>query len=109
ARAIAASPVPVVSAIGHETDFSLSDFVADLRAPTPSAAAELLAPERSELLQRLRTLQRRLHALQQHRLHQAAQRADRASLRLNALRPQARLQAFAQRREEAMRRLRAGL
>lgn len=53
ARAIAASRLPVVSAVGHEIDFSISDFVADLRAPTPSAAAELLAPDTSELLRRL--------------------------------------------------------
>ncbi len=107
ARTIAASPVPVVSAIGHETDFSLSDFVADLRAPTPSAAAELLVPDRADLSLRLEGLQRRLSALQANRLRQAAQRTDRASLRLNALRPQARLAAHAQRREEALRRLQA--
>lgn len=107
ARAIAAAPVPVVSAIGHETDFSLSDFAADLRAPTPSAAAELLVPERIELGQRLAGLQRRLVALQRHRLQQSAQRVDRAGLRLQAQRPEARLQALAQRRETAMRRLQA--
>ena len=101
ARAIAASPVPVVSAIGHETDFSLSDFAADLRAPTPSAAAELLVPDRAALSARLDTLHRRLANLQQHALGERNQRADRAFLRLQALRPQARLSALAQRAQQA--------
>ncbi len=105
ARAIAASPVPVVSAIGHETDFSLSDFAADLRAPTPSAAAELLVPDRTALTARLDTLQRRLANLQQHGLRERSQRADRAFLRLQALRPQARLSALAQRAHQAHARL----
>ncbi|WP_399682122.1 exodeoxyribonuclease VII large subunit [Xenophilus sp.] len=107
ARAIAASPVPVVSAIGHETDFSLSDFAADLRAPTPSAAAELLVPHADDLRRRLKALDQRLVAVQRHKLRQAAQRADRASLRLQALRPQARLQLLCQRQSEALRRLAA--
>lgn len=55
ARAIAASAVPVVSAVGHETDFTIADFVADLRAPTPSAAAELIAPSREEYVDRIRS------------------------------------------------------
>ncbi len=79
ARAIAASTTPVVSAVGHETDFSLSDFAADLRAPTPSVAAELLVPDRRDLDARLRNLQRRLAQLQAHALGQAMQRADRAA------------------------------
>ena len=53
ARAIYESAIPVVSAVGHEIDFSISDFVADLRAPTPSAAAELIVPDGAELRRRL--------------------------------------------------------
>jgi exodeoxyribonuclease VII large subunit len=104
-RAIAASPVPVVSAVGHETDFSLADFAADLRAPTPSVAAELLVPSCDDMARRLRALDARLHNLQAQRLRQAMQRADRLALRLNALRPQARLDMLRRRQAEALRRL----
>ena len=62
ARAIYASPVPIISAVGHETDFTIADFVADLRAPTPSAAAELVAPHKSALKQEVDASLQRLHA-----------------------------------------------
>ncbi len=107
ARAIAASLTPVVSAVGHETDFSLSDFAADLRAPTPSVAAELLVPDQQDLVRRLRRDAARLVQLQRHALGQAMQQADRLLLRLNALSPQARLQALRQRHAELGRRLHA--
>ena len=105
ARAIAASAVPVVSAIGHETDFTLADFAADLRAPTPSAAAELLVPDAATLAARLDGLHRQLHGQHANRLRQFMQRTDRAFLRLQAQRPQARLDALAQRARQAQARL----
>ncbi|PAK93925.1 exodeoxyribonuclease VII large subunit [Stenotrophomonas rhizophila] len=105
ARAIAASNTPVVSAVGHETDFSLADFAADLRAPTPSVAAELLVPDQRDLQLRLRRFAARLVQLQRHGLGQAMQRADRALLRLNAQSPQNRLQLLQRRQQDLARRL----
>ncbi len=107
ARAIASSPVPVVSAVGHEVDVSLADFAADLRAPTPSVAAELLVPDRADLAAHLRAQARRLHAIHERLLRHAAQRTDRAALRLQALQPQARLDALRRRQADALRRLHA--
>ncbi len=63
ARAIAAADIPVISAVGHETDFTICDFVADLRAPTPSAAAELAVPETETLKHRFYNVIDRMHAL----------------------------------------------
>ncbi|HLM53632.1 MAG TPA: exodeoxyribonuclease VII large subunit [Pseudoxanthomonas sp.] len=106
-RAVAASKVPVIVAVGHETDFCLAEFAADLRAPTPSAAAELLVPDHSDLRMRLQGLRRRTQGLQAHALRQAMQRADRVALRLQVQRPQARLELLRRRQHEAYRRLQA--
>jgi len=109
ARAIHASTVPVVSAVGHEIDFSIADFVADLRAPTPSAAAELLVPDAVATGRHLRQLQQRLLTLQQRRLQSQSQRLDHLLVRLQTQRPQARLQRDGERLLHLQRRLTAAL
>jgi exodeoxyribonuclease VII large subunit len=63
ARAIYNSKKPIISAVGHETDFTISDFVADIRAPTPSAAAELAVPDMNEILQSIKTYTKQLHQI----------------------------------------------
>jgi len=78
ARAIVASPVPVISGVGHETDFTICDFVADLRAPTPSAAAELVVRRKDEFFAHIDRIGERLDAAMHHRLR-------RMELRLHAL------------------------
>lgn len=109
ARAIHASAVPVVSAVGHEIDFSIADFVADLRAPTPSAAAELLVPDAVAIERQLQQWQQRLLTLQQRQLQSHAQRVDHLMARLQAQRPQARLARDQQRLLELKRRLASAL
>ena len=79
ARAIAASRLPVVSGVGHETDFTISDFVATARAPTPTAAAVLVSREREESLEQLRRLAHRLQRVLQLSLERGEQRLDLAS------------------------------
>lgn len=76
ARAIFAAEIPVVSAVGHETDFTIADFVADLRAPTPSAAAELVCPSSSEILRGLQGLNDKLKAALIHNIEQKNKKLD---------------------------------
>lgn len=82
ALAIAASSIPIISGIGHETDFTIADFVADMRAPTPTSAAELVSRDRKELSQYLNTLQQRVYRATLHRFEYMMQQVDILAHRL---------------------------
>ena len=99
ARAVLESRLPIVSGIGHESDFSICDFVADARAPTPTAAAAMVVPERAELLSQLLTIARRWARALERALERRMQRLDLASRRL--VHPAARLAQQRERLERA--------
>jgi exodeoxyribonuclease VII large subunit len=105
ARAIRASRIPVVSGVGHEIDFTIADFVADVRAPTPSGAAEIVVPDRAELLAGLRTSGGRLVQAMQRELRAATVRFTTAQRRLQLTHPGIRLQQQAQRLDDIEQRL----
>jgi exodeoxyribonuclease VII large subunit len=100
ARAIAASAVPVISAVGHETDFTIADFVADLRAPTPSAAAELVVRSKAAWEDTLANLRRHLRNALGHRLREARHRLEALAVRRMGSDRRRQLQDLAQRVDE---------
>jgi len=109
ARAIAASRLPVVSAIGHETDFTISDFVADVRAPTPSAAAELITEAQHKIAERVATLFHRLERAARFQVLHAQQRLSHVPLSRAESRISTLLRRKAQRLDESTLQLDAAL
>lgn len=95
-RQIVACHTPIISAVGHETDFTLCDYAADLRAPTPSAAAELASVKMEQLEERLEILADRTKRAAGHYLAQKEQQLQRLSLQLTHLTPERRLQEYAE-------------
>lgn len=104
-RQVAACPLPIVSAVGHEVDFSLCDEAADVRAPTPSAAAEMVSPDQWVLQQRIGQLRARLQRDQSRRLDYIAQRLDHIRHRLQNAHPRQQLQQQYQRLAQLQARL----
>lgn len=100
ARAIANSPIPVISAVGHETDVTIADFVADRRAATPSNAAEIAVPDRNEIIAGLQEMRRHLLRSLRENLQRRRMRLMRAQARLSAAGPEQQLSSL---RQQAMR------
>ncbi len=100
ARAIYASQIPVVTGIGHEIDFTIADFVADYRAPTPSAAAEAVSPDSNALSRHLEVLANRMNVCIRRHLHQSRQKLSWLSTRLRQTHPKAKLLGWMQRLDE---------
>jgi exodeoxyribonuclease VII large subunit len=109
ARAIAACTIPVISGVGHETDSTIADFVADERAPTPSGAAERAVPDSAEILRTLGTFERSLALSMRRKLQTLRQALQQGQRSLQQLSPRARLQQHAQRLDELEQRLQRGI
>jgi exodeoxyribonuclease VII large subunit len=109
ARAIAACAIPLISGVGHETDFTIADFVADVRASTPSAAAELVVQTRKEFDKHVADLRDTLHSLIQYRLLELSRRVHELAGRRGFRRPQDLLRQSRQRADELTSRLALGL
>ena len=108
ARAIHACALPVVSGVGHEIDFTIADFVADARAPTPSAAAELVVPDRAACLASLERTGGRLCSAMRRELRANGARCEAVALRLKLAHPGVRLQQQMQRLDDLAQRLAGG-
>jgi exodeoxyribonuclease VII large subunit len=106
ARAIAGSTVPVISAVGHETDVTIADFVADLRAPTPSAAAELVICTREQVLESLENCARKLEKGVRYRIAMSARRLHQLGIERSTAAPHRRIGRSAQRVDDLDYRLR---
>ncbi|MCO5185852.1 MAG: exodeoxyribonuclease VII large subunit [Anaerolineae bacterium] len=109
ARAIFAAKLPIISGVGHEIDFTIADFVADLRAPTPSAAAELAVPDIAELRQAVDALSAMLHARVINALDEKRRTRNALTRTLTQLNPHSRVQLHGQRLENLFGRMQAAM
>lgn len=109
ARAVYSSRIPTISAVGHETDFSIADLVADMRAPTPSAAAELAVPEMSAILAAIDGSMEQISTGVLRRIAESSRMLESQMALITALSPRSRLDNAEQRLDELSARIRTGM